>query len=131
MIAPPLPLLPAFAVQAGSTPSAGAPTLSVYVIEIALVFVALYLLLLRPQQQNRKRQEQTLRSIKKGDDIVTSGGIVGEVIHIKETVKEGAPVVTMEDRITIKSGESRIVVERGRIATVIHKTSDAATGAAT
>jgi hypothetical protein len=44
---------------------------------------------------------------------------VGEVIHIRETVVEGVPKVSMEDRVTIKSGDSRLIVERGRITRVI------------
>jgi preprotein translocase subunit YajC len=85
---------------------------------MALIFAIFYLLVMRPQQKQRKQHQQNLRELKKGDQIVTSGGIIAEVIHIKESLKDGAPVTTMEDRITIKSGESRLIVERGRIAKV-------------
>jgi hypothetical protein len=47
------------------------------------------------------------------------------VIHIKESVKDGEPSTTMEDRVTIKSGESRLVIERGRIARVASRIADA------
>ena len=57
-----------------------------------------------------------MRSLKKGDEIVTAGGIVGEVLHIAAQGKDG--VATMDDRITIKSGESRLIIERGRISRV-------------
>jgi preprotein translocase subunit YajC len=56
--------------------------------------------------------------IKKGDQVVTAGGIVGEVIHIGMGMKDGASAATMGDHITIKSGESRLVVVRSRIAAV-------------
>ncbi|HEX4468228.1 MAG TPA: hypothetical protein VH080_01785, partial [Gemmatimonadaceae bacterium] len=49
---------------------------------------------------------------------VTTGGIVGRVIFIRETMKDGAPVKSMEDQVTIKSDESRLIVERGRIARI-------------
>jgi preprotein translocase subunit YajC len=49
---------------------------------------------------------------------VTTGGIIAEVMHIKETLKDGQPQKTMDDHVTIKSGESRFIVERGRIARV-------------
>lgn len=123
-------LLSPFALQAAS-PSSGGSGFNIFIIEIVLLVIAFYFFMVRPQQQKRKQQEQTLRSIKKGDDVVTAGGIIGEVIHIKETVKDGMPETTMEDRITIKSGESRLVVERGRIATVIRKTTDVVTGGGT
>jgi preprotein translocase subunit YajC len=49
--------------------------------------------------------------------VVTAGGIIGEVIHIKEVGTDGGKTKA-DDRITIKSGESRLVVERGRITRI-------------
>ena len=84
-----------------------------------LVFFIFYFIWFRPQQRERAKHDEALRNIKKGDEVVTAGGIVGEVVHIRESMKDGQPVKAMEDRITIKTGESRIVVERGRIARVV------------
>lgn len=95
--------------QASANPLFG--TLFMYVA-IAAIF---YFILWRPQQRQRKQHEQTIRSLKRGDEIVTAGGIVGEVVNIKELA---AGQVSAEDQITIRSGESRLVVERGRIARV-------------
>ncbi|MBX6332895.1 MAG: preprotein translocase subunit YajC [Gemmatimonadaceae bacterium] len=108
-------------------------TLTPFLVEVALLIGIFYLLMVRPQQKQRKQHEASLRALKRGDEVVTAGGIVAEVIHIKETVKDGTPAPTMDDRITIKSGESRLVVERGRIARVIPKGGDKAadTGTAT
>ncbi len=83
------------------------------------IFAIFYFVLIRPQQQQRKKHEASLQVIKKGDEIVTAGGIVGEVLHIAQQMKDGSPVTSMEDRVTIKSAESRLIVERGRIARVI------------
>ena len=60
-----------------------------------------------------------MRTLKRGDEVITAGGIIGEVVSIKETVKDGSTTPTMEDRITIKSAESRLVVERSRITRII------------
>lgn len=87
-------------------------------IQFALILAIFYFLMIRPQQKQRRQHEDALRNLQKGDDIVTSGGIVGQVIHIRETLKDGAPVKGMDDQVTIKSAESRLVVERGRIAKV-------------
>jgi preprotein translocase subunit YajC len=76
-----------------------------------------WFLIWRPQQKQRQKHEAALRSLKRGDEIVTSGGIVGEVIHIRETSKDGG-ANRMDDRVTIKSGESRLIVERGRISRI-------------
>ena len=105
-------------ILAAQAPSGGAGSFTPFLLQMALIFAIFYLLVMRPQQKQRKQHQQSLRELKKGDQIVTAGGIIAEVIHIKESLKDGAPVTTMEDRITIKSGESRLIVERGRIAKV-------------
>ena len=84
------------------------------------IFAIFYFILIRPQSKQRKEHEALIRAVKKGDEIVTAGGLVGEVIHVRETSKaDGTTAVPLEDRITIKSGESRVIVERGKIARII------------
>lgn len=85
---------------------------------VGLIFAIWYFLVIRPQQRQRRQHEQSLYALRKGDEVVTSGGIVAEVVYIKEGLKEGQPLKTLEDRVTVKSGESKLVVERGRIAKV-------------
>ena len=77
------------------------------------IFAIFYFLLIRPQQQQRKQHEAAILQLKKGDRIVTAGGLIGEVQHIKAAEKPSA-----DDEITIKSGESRLIVERGRVAKI-------------
>jgi preprotein translocase subunit YajC len=110
-------------------PTPGANPLYGIAFQIVLIVAIFYFIIFRPQQKAKQQQERSLREIRKGDEVVTAGGIIGDVIHIKETMKDGAAVVTMEDRITIKSAESRIVIERGRIAKVLSKTGEGAAGA--
>ncbi|MFI5309980.1 MAG: preprotein translocase subunit YajC [Gemmatimonadales bacterium] len=101
--------------------AAQAPGLGGYapiLFNVGLIFAIWYFLVIRPQQKQRKSHEQSLYALRKGDEVVTAGGLVGEVAHIKEGLKEGQPLKTLDDRITIKSGESKVVVERGRIAKV-------------
>ncbi len=94
-----------------------------FMFQIAAIFGIFYFLMIRPQQKQRKQHEERLRNLKRGDTIVTSGGIVGEVMHIKEAIKEAGKdtpaAKSMDDHLTIKSGESRLVVERGRVARVL------------
>ncbi len=110
-------------------PSPGSNPMYGFAFQMVLILAIFYFILFRPQQKQRQQQERSLREVKKGDEIVTAGGIIGEVIHIKQSSKDGADVVTMEDRITIKSAESRLVIERGRIAKVLSKTGEGAAGA--
>ena len=75
---------------------------------MVLIFAIFYFLLLRPQSKERKRHEDMLKQLKKGDEVVTNGGIIGRVVHVEET------------RLTIKTGENtRLTVDRGRIAAVV------------
>jgi preprotein translocase subunit YajC len=110
-------------------PSPGSNPMYGFAFQMVLILAIFYFILFRPQQKQRQNQERSLREIKKGDEIVTAGGIIGDVIHIKETMKDGAAIVTMEDRVTIKSAESRLVIERGRIAKVLPKAGEGAAGA--
>lgn len=96
-------------------------------IQVVLILGIFYFMMVRPQQKQKKRHETTLMSLKKGDEIVTAGGIIGRVVHIKETTKDGAANPTLEDAVTIQSGESRLIIERGRISR-IGSTATAAAG---
>ncbi len=100
----------------------GGSSMLPFLIQVVAIFAIFYFLLIRPQQKQRRQHEQALQNIKRGDEIVTAGGLVGEIVHIKEAVVDGAPKKTMEDRVTVKSGESRVIVERGRIAKVVAPT---------
>jgi preprotein translocase subunit YajC len=109
-----LPLYPALLLlQARGNPLMG--PLFMY----GAIFAIFYFILIRPQQKQRKAHDALIRALKKGDEIVTTGGLIGEVVHIRETLVEGQPKVSMDDRVTIKSGDSRLLVERGRIAKVL------------
>ena len=88
------------------------------ILQFVLIIGIIYFLMIRPQQKQRKQHETTIMGLKKGDEVVTVGGIVGRVVHIKESLKDGATVATMTDQVTIQSGESRLIVERGRIAKI-------------
>ena len=86
------------------------------------IFAIFYFILIRPQATQRKKHDEMVRNLKKGDEIVTNGGLVGEVLFIKEKGgddKSGG----MEDRVTIKSGDTRVIVERGRIAKINRPTA--------
>jgi preprotein translocase subunit YajC len=113
---------PALLLQAatGSSPMTG------LLVQFALIIAIIYFIMVRPQQKQRRKHEEALASLKRGDEVVTAGGIIGEVVHIREAAKDGG-ANRLDDRVTIKSGESRLVIERGRIAKIIG-TSTAAAG---
>jgi preprotein translocase subunit YajC len=107
--------------------AAGGSSLTPLLFQFGLIFLIFYFLIIRPQQKQRKTHEVALRNLKRGDRIVTTGGIIGDVIHIKETPKDGKSGPVMDDEITIKSGESRLIVERGRIGKILSQTTSVTT----
>jgi preprotein translocase subunit YajC len=97
----------------------GLGSMTPFLVQVTLILAIFYFFMIRPQAAAKKKHEEALRSIKRGDQIVTQGGIVGEVVHVREIASgEGATPRPMEDHITIKSAESRLVVERGKIARI-------------
>jgi preprotein translocase subunit YajC len=121
----------AFALLAAAqNPLAGRSTLLPFVFQVVAIFAIFYFVMIRPQQKQRKQHEDRLKNLKRNDEVVTAGGIVGRVVHITEGGKDGKGA-TMDDRITIKSDESRLIVERGRIARVITPVVESAPAPAT
>jgi preprotein translocase subunit YajC len=109
-----------------AAPAGGTNPIIPLMLQMGAIFAIFYFLMIRPQQKQRRQHEERLRNLRKGDSVVTAGGLIGEVVHIKEVAGEDAKK-TMEDAITIKSGESRVIVERGRIARVAGSATTGAT----
>jgi preprotein translocase subunit YajC len=72
-------ITPAYAQGAG-----GGSDIFVQLMPILLMFVIFYFLLLRPQQQRAKMHREMVANIRRGDTIVTSGGIIGKVTKVKD-----------------------------------------------
>ena len=106
--------------------SGGGGLLPQFVFQFGLIFLIIWFLIIRPQQKQRKQHEEALRNLKRGERVVTAGGIIGDVIHIRETTKDGKAAPSMDDEVTIKSGESRMIVERGKIARIQTQSAPAA-----
>jgi preprotein translocase subunit YajC len=85
--------------------------LSILLLQMVAIGAVFYFLILRPSGQARKKHAELLTKLKKGDEVMTSGGIIGKVRDIKEVETDGLK----ESRITVESGTSTVVVERSRI----------------
>lgn len=85
-------------------PREGGSAATALFIQMAAFAAIFYFLLIRPQKKEQDRHKAMLSSIKKGDEIVTGGGIVGKVLEAKD------------DLLTVRSGESTVIVERARVA---------------
>jgi len=77
-------LFPDLAYAAGAPPGGGAQSMLPTVVMIASMLAIFYFLLLRPQQKQKQDRERMLASIKRGDRVVTTGGLHGTVTGLSE-----------------------------------------------
>ena len=81
-------------------------------LPLILIFGVFYVLLIRPQQKKVKEHKATLSAIRRGDKVVTGGGIVGTVTKVIDDLE-----ITVEIADGVK-----VRVQRGLISTVLSKT---------
>jgi len=72
---------------AAAAPSGGA-SFFVQTIPLVLVFVIFWFLLIRPQQKRMKEHQAQVAAVKKGDRVVTGGGLIGKVTKVGDTEVE-------------------------------------------
>lgn len=76
-------------------------------LPLILIFAIFYFLLIRPQQKRQKQRNAMLQALKKGDKVITIGGIHGTIVDITE------------ERITLKvSDTTKMVLERSAVNAV-------------
>lgn len=85
----------------------GSGGLTIFFVQMLAIVAIFYFLIIRPKVQQEKKHKERLSQIKTKDRIVTVGGIIGEVVHIKD------------DQVTVRSGESKLVIQRDRIADIL------------
>lgn len=86
-------------------PAEGGPGAWLLFVQLGLIFAIFYFLLIRPQRKEQQRHQEMVRQLGKGDEVVTSGGIIGTVVH------------ATDETLTVKTGENtRIVIERSRVS---------------
>jgi preprotein translocase subunit YajC len=106
-----LALLLAQAPPAGGAATPGAGIVSF--VPFILIFVIMYFLIIRPQQRRAKEHQELVKNVRRGDTVVTAGGIVGRVA--KATGPEDAEVdVEIADGVRVKVVRSMISEVRAK-----------------
>lgn len=86
-------------------PSAAAPNPAAMLMPFAMMFLIFYVIVFRPQSKERKAHQEMLKNLKKNDEVVTSGGLIGTVVNTKP------------DSVTLRVDDNvRVDVERAAIA---------------
>lgn len=91
----------------GSTPGAGGQPsgtdMAVQFVPLILMFAIFWFLLIRPQQKRAKEHKIMLENLKRGDHVVTSGGMMGRILEIDA------------DTVLLECGDSKLRMSRGAI----------------
>jgi len=95
------------AAEAPAAAPAGAPIIA-QVIPFLIVLLMFYFLLLRPQQIQQKRRQEMLSKLKRGDRILTVGGLYGEIVAMRDDVLTVRLADNVEVKMT-KNGVSSVV----------------------
>lgn len=84
------------------------PSMLPFLIQFGAIIAIFWFLLIRPQRKMAQKHQETLAALKKNDEVMTEGGIIGQVVHLTD------------DRVTLRTAENtRIVVARPKIARVL------------
>lgn len=84
-------------------------------IPLILIFAIMYFLLIRPQQKKVKEHAAMVAALRRGDQVVTQGGVIGKVVKVKD---DGEVEVEIADGVKVR-------VIQSTIATVVSKTEPA------
>lgn len=104
-------ITPAYAQAAGGDAAGFITSL----VPLILIFVIFYFLLIRPQQKRAKEHKAMVESLKRGDQVVTAGGILGKVTRVKEG-----------EEIEVEIAENtRVRVYRSTISAVLSRSEPA------
>ena len=84
-------------------------------VPLILIFGIMYFLLIRPQQKKAKEHQAMVAGLRRGDQVVTQGGLIGKVVKVKD---DGEVEVEIADGVKVR-------VVQSTIATVVSKTEPA------
>jgi preprotein translocase subunit YajC len=90
-----------------------APSSIIGLLPMVLIFVIFYVLIMLPQQKRQKKIQAMLNSIKNGDRVITSGGIRGTVVSVKDDTLQ----------LRVPPDNLRIEVVRGSVISVAEETA--------
>jgi len=84
------------------------------ILLLVLMAVMMYFLLFRPQQQRAKQQAKMLAGLKSGDKVVTSGGIIGVVVTVKDKT------------VSLRSADAKMEVTKSSVTDILERSDTSA-----
>ena len=101
----------AFAQTAAPGGAAGGADILMSILPFLLIFVVMYFLIIRPQRAAMKRRDELLKNIRRGDQVVTGGGIVGKVTKVVDDSELEVEVAEGVRLRVVRSGVSEVRVK--------------------
>ena len=83
-------------------------------VPLILIFAIMYFLLIRPQQKKVKEHKAMVDGLRRGDQVVTAGGLIGKVVKVKD-----------DGELEVELADVKVRVVQSTIATVVSKTEPA------
>jgi preprotein translocase subunit YajC len=80
-------------------------------VPLVLLFGIFYFLLIRPQQQRLKAHQELVSSVKRGDTVVTAGGLIGKVAKVKD---DGEIMVEIADNVQVRVVKATLTEVRSK-----------------
>jgi preprotein translocase subunit YajC len=99
---------PAFA---QASPFGGGDNMLVSLLPFVLIFVIMYFLILRPQQKRVKQHQEMVKNLRRGDTVVTSGGLIGKVTKV---VDDEQIEVELADGVRVRQMRSMMAEVRAK-----------------
>ena len=78
------------------------------IIFLVLIFAVFYFLLIRPQRKRQKQQQQLMEELKRGDKVITAGGVYGVI----ESVSEDSIIIKVESGANMRVAKSSVALKR-------------------
>jgi len=89
----------------------GAPPWTGFV-PLILLLVVFYFILIRPQQKKAKEHQQLLKELRPGDKVLTSGGVIGTILNVKERT------------VTLRSADSKMEVTKSAVGEILERSGE-------
>ena len=103
---------PLMAMGQPAQPGQQAPPFWTSLVPLVLLIVVFYFALIRPQQKKQKDHAQLLKGVSPGDKIVTTGGIVGVIVSVKEKT------------ISIRSADAKFEITKAAVAEITERSGE-------
>ena len=101
-------ITPAFAQAAGAGDT---NSMLMSLLPFALIFVIMYFLILRPQQKRAKQHQEMVKNVRRGDTVITSGGLIGKVTKV---IDDEQIEVELADEVRVRQMRSMVADVRAK-----------------